>query len=270
MLHALVFVLAITSVVSAPGAGAAGAPAGPPATRPADAVRLVTWNVHKCEAGVDQVIAELRRIDADLLCLQEVIEPRGDSAVPNQTRALAEALDMHAYSFGGPLDAARNQCLAILSRTPLTQTEPLSTAEERNYAVSARTTCGDHALAIVCVHLAGTYQADELHIRRTAAARERDWEDLLARAAGWREPTVLAGDFNTLPEAPPFARLVEHLRPAGDAAPTFPSSTPALALDHVFCTPDVQVRAAARPVASTASDHRPLVVEFQPAPDGRR
>lgn len=39
-------------------------------------VRILTWNVQKGEHGLDQIAADLRQVDADILCLQEVIEPR--------------------------------------------------------------------------------------------------------------------------------------------------------------------------------------------------
>ncbi|MFO0837103.1 MAG: GDSL-type esterase/lipase family protein [Phycisphaerae bacterium] len=79
-------------------------------------IRLVTWNVQKCEGGIERVAETLESLAPDIACLQELIEPRGLSGGVDQHEQLRRKLGMHAYSFGGPLDAARNQSIAILSR----------------------------------------------------------------------------------------------------------------------------------------------------------
>jgi endonuclease/exonuclease/phosphatase family metal-dependent hydrolase len=226
-----------------------------------DPLRFVTWNVQKCEGGRDEVIAELKKLDADVICLQEVIEPREGADSPHQTREIAAALSLDWYSQGGRLDDERDQCLAILCRAPLRGTQSLSTVPERNYAIAATTQWKGRPLRIVCVHLAGTYKLGREHVARTSRARAKDWEALLREAHQWREATVLAGDFNTFPGATQFELLTDMLPFAGDPGPTFPSRSPALRLDHVLSTPDLAVLSILC-VDTQVSDHRPVSVEF--------
>ena len=236
-------------------------PAGPARELTRDPLRFVTWNIQKCEGGRDKIVAELQKLDADVIGLQEVIEPRESADGPHQTREIATALGMEWYSWGGRLDDARNQCLAILCRAPLSESEALSTVPDRNYAVVATTQWRGRPLRIVCVHLAGTYKLDREHAARTSRARALDWEALLGEARQWHSATVLAGDFNTLPAAPQFETLTETLVFAGDPGPTFPSHSPVLHLDHVLSTPDLTARVVSR-VDTQVSDHCPVIVEL--------
>lgn len=234
-----------------------------------DPLRFVTWNIQKCEGGRDAVVAELRKLDADIVCLQEVIEPRGNASTPNQTREIATALGMNWYSQGGRLDEARNQCLAILCRAPLSEPQTPTTAAERNYAVVATTRWKGQPLRIVCVHLAGTYKLNAEHVSKTSLDRTRDWEALLKTVPEWRTATVLAGDFNTLPAAPQFDTLAESLVSAGDPGPTFPSQSPALRLDHVWLTRDLLVQSS-QSADTQSADHRPILVEITRIPAAKQ
>lgn len=225
-------------------------------------LRVLTWNVQKAEHGLDALITELRQADADIICLQEVTEPRGKAAVSNQSEQLAKALGMYVYSHGDRLDDERNQALAILSRVPPLETQALSAPDTtRNYAVTAVVPWRNVRLRVTCVHLAGTWKAQWEHVQETSTARLRDWTALCAAASQWTGPTIIAGDFNTLPGAPQFAELGDQLRIVSGTEPTFPSAAPALCLDYVLSSTELSCTNVAR-VATTASDHQPVVVEF--------
>jgi endonuclease/exonuclease/phosphatase family metal-dependent hydrolase len=67
------------------------------------------------------------------------------------------------------------------------------------------------------------------------------------------------------------SRLIESRRAArlSRPAPTFPSTFPGLAIDHVFVSEGVVVEAVRTPLdplSRLASDHLPLVVDFSLAP----
>jgi endonuclease/exonuclease/phosphatase family metal-dependent hydrolase len=83
---------------------------------------------------------------------------------------------------------------------------------------------------------------------------------------------MLAGDFNATSITRPYRRVAKRLRDAQRLAGltrtvrTFPSSFPVLRIDHVFVSDGVHVtgvRAPAFPLARMASDHLPLIVEFE-------
>ena len=84
-------------------------------------------------------------------------------------------------------------------------------------------------------------------------------------------PLALVGDFNATPLSAAYrtlaSRLIDARRaaPFARASPTFPSRMPLLAIDHVFFSAGVKVRAARTaldPLSRSASDHVPLVVDF--------
>ena len=88
------------------------------------------------------------------------------------------------------------------------------------------------------------------------------------------EAVILLGDFNATSGSAPYRRVTERLRDAqrltpGRSIPTFPSMFPMLRIDHLFVGSQVEVRrvwSATSPLARTASDHLPLIMEFSLRP----
>ncbi len=83
---------------------------------------------------------------------------------------------------------------------------------------------------------------------------------------------VLVGDFNATSLTRPYQRLAARLFDAQKAPaitrtlPTFPSAFPVLRIDHCFTSPGVAVTGVQTPyspLARMASDHLPLVVDFE-------
>ena len=78
------------------------------------------------------------------------------------------------------------------------------------------------------------------------------------------------GDFNATQRHAAYRRLAERMRDAQKLVrrhhvATFPSRWPMLSIDHVFVSPSILVQAAHAPrgvLVRTASDHRPLLVDF--------
>ena len=77
-------------------------------------------------------------------------------------------------------------------------------------------------------------------------------------------PTLLLGDLNATPDAPELRPLFQRLRDTmadrGEAL-TYPADAPAKRIDYILASPQFQTRSAAIP-ATTASDHRPVIVEL--------
>lgn len=233
-------------------------------------ITVVTWNVQKCEHGVAKVGDALRATNADVICLQELIEPRQDSAkdatavrqsdaAVNQTRVLAERLGMHCASFGGPLDDSHDQCIAILSRFPLSDVQRLGSDPQRNLGIAAIVHVNQKSIRVASVHLAGTWRLNAEHIIATSRARDRDWRELHVAASGWSEPTVIAGDFNTDRRSAWFAERLGGLSLVSPNEATLPATRPALFLDHMLAGSAIESVESAVPPTDT-SDHRPVRV----------
>ena len=88
-------------------------------------------------------------------------------------------------------------------------------------------------------------------------------------------PVLLAGDFNATSITRPYRALAARLDDAqrrlglNPSVKTFPSAFPAIRIDHCFVSPEVKILrvfSPDTPAARTASDHRPLAVDFEITP----
>jgi endonuclease/exonuclease/phosphatase family metal-dependent hydrolase len=120
------------------------------------------------------------------------------------------------------------------------------------------------ALNVINTHLGLVPREQRL---QAAALAGKDW----TLAAAPETPLVLVGDMNATPRNAAYrilaARMAEARRaaPISHRAPTFPSTFPVLAIDHVFASRTVAidaVRTPLDPLSRLASDHLPLVVDL--------
>jgi len=232
---------------------------------PAGAVRVVTYNIAALSLDRAAVVETLKRLNADVVALQEVDRNTARSGNVDQAQWLATQLGMfHVFAPTIPLEGGEYG-LAVLSRKPVTLVKahrlPRLGKEEPRVALEVRTTAGDAPLTVVNTHLAANWRAVKPDDIRRAQAL------VLARVLGKTKGTVLVlGDFNTSREVlQPL--LGKVWTPAGDALPSYPAATPTLALDQVWTRPKdgwTVLRVAAAPLPG--SDHLPVVVDLAPAP----
>lgn len=231
-----------------------------PASPPPAPLRLTTWNVQGCAAGLDKVIDELRRTNADVICLQEAETPPAESGQPSQPATIAERLGMRQFSAGSRLPNGNEQRMAILARNDLRECEPLEAGTQRIYGVTAVLTAQGRPVRIVCVHLTSSYRLDLAHALRTLAARNKEADDLAQRLERWKEPVLIAGDFNAVPGMKEHQRLSQVAVRATTTQPTCPSDHPILSLDHVYHS--AGLRTVRREVENTSSsDHLRVVAD---------
>src|SRR6185437_13943816 len=221
-------------------------------------VRLLTYNVHRC-VGTD------RRLDVGRVA--EVIDAQSPDIV-----ALQE-LDVGRARTGGVDQAQFGD--AILTTLPerLVKAGPIPGHPrfpqlEPRGAVWVEIDTADGVLSVVNTHLGLVPREQRIQAEALAG---KDW----TLAAAPDAPLVLVGDMNATPRSAAYrilaSRLAEARRaaPFSHRAPTFPSTFPVLAIDHVFASEGVvidAVRTPLDPLSRLASDHLPLVVDFSLAP----
>jgi endonuclease/exonuclease/phosphatase family metal-dependent hydrolase len=235
--------------------------------------RLITYNVHKGIGGVDRlyrperIIETLRHYHPDIVLLQEVADgmprSRGDRQVDVFGTALG--LDHRAYQRNVKLTRG-HYGNAILSRFPLVDTHHIDLTvplKKRRQALVASCDTpghgGDPLLLFNChLGLAGYERAIQLQQILASPA--------LARA-GNGAPVIVAGDYNDL-----WGTLGRRcMEPAGFRsacykARTFPAIMPVRPLDCVYFRGALALRhgfPCHRQIAKEASDHLPLVVDFE-------
>ena len=248
-------------------------------------LRVATWNIFGgrtwdgARVDLDLTLATLRRLDADLVAIQEVDRDQPRSQRADQASLLGAALGMdwrYAPALLGtrgspdgwrppaPADPDPGGTAygnALLSRLPLEQTEtvllPRSGRDEPRVAVVARLAHGGRRLTVAGTHLSfvpgpnlGQLRALQRHLDELGGPRlllgdlNLWWPAVrLLSRPGWR-PLVRGGTFRN--------------RPPGSWAPL-------VQLDHVLAAgADATLhRRGTRLVSGPASDHRAVVVELE-------
>ncbi|QDU96008.1 endonuclease/exonuclease/phosphatase family protein [Lignipirellula cremea] len=243
--------------------------------------RVVTYNIHKGIGGLDRRYRPQRLVEAlescqpDIVLMQEVDDGAPRSNSDFQAQMLAEALQMEHHAFQRNVTLrAGHYGNAILSRFPLTDVDhadltiPLK-KRRRGLLATCTLPCpeGPRALLIVNVHLGLAAFERKIQLRRLLQ------HNAVGQAAQ-QDPLIIAGDFNDV-----WGTLGRKMMApagfdaAGEAVRTFPAAAPLLALDRFFYRGDLHAEegfAIRNPASRHASDHLPLVVDFQLLPASYR
>lgn len=246
-------------------------------------LRVLVYNIHagRDAGGVDnleRVAALVTAVDADLVLLQEVDRNTVRSGGVDQLAELARRTGLHG-SFGKSLDYQGGEYgIAVLSRWPITAREilPLRVdppqeraggSVEPRIAMIVETRTPSGPIRVVNTHLDAS--REDVH-------RLQEVATLLAAVEDLSSTTVLVGgDFNAEPGSAVYARMGgAGLRDAWlecgrGGALTFPAGEPVKRIDYLLFEKPTTCRTASV-LESTASDHRPLLVELaRPRTHGR-
>ena len=236
----------------------------------------MTYNVHGCR-GRDRQWSPQRIADViasakpDIVALQELDVGRARSGGVDQAELIAAALGMRAQFFPAMKvmeeqygDAILTACPSRLVKTgSLPGFERLRGLEPRG-AIWAAVTIGGIELQVINTHLG-------------LIARERHKQIDCLLSSEWlghpdcRDPVMLVGDFNMQPRSRSHRKLTGRLRDAHRSRNrhyqgTFPARFAALRIDYAFAGSGIHVTRVDTlrgPLARIASDHLPLVVEFE-------
>jgi endonuclease/exonuclease/phosphatase family metal-dependent hydrolase len=239
--------------------------------------RIVTYNVRRCvgndrQLDVGRVAAVLAALEPDVVALQELDVGRARTGHVDQANEIAGALDM-ACHFNAAMRVEKELYGdAILSAHPekLIQAGPLPgygrvPLLEPRGALWIEVELAGRPVQIINTHL-GLVPREQQHQARFLAGPA--W---LAhpRCTGAK---ILLGDFNATGASVAYRTLSARLEAARNLAPrrsptaTFPSQLPVLRIDHLFVSREIRVLdvfAPFDPLTRVASDHLPLVMDFE-------
>jgi endonuclease/exonuclease/phosphatase family metal-dependent hydrolase len=238
----------------------------PPETPSETALRVVSYNIKHCQ-GMDQQVdlprtaAALRKLEPDLVGLQEVDLRATRSGGQNQAALLGEELGMHA-AFGAFMDFQGGKYgLALLSRYPFRRVESirLPDGNEPRVALHAEVMLPtDEVLDVINLHFDWVGD-DQFRYAQATALAER-----IAKLNG---PLVILGDFNDQPGSRTlelFHSLAQEAdKPAADRF-TYSSRAPRSEIDFIFTAPasrwqNLETRVIDDPLTS---DHRSVLSEL--------
>jgi len=251
-------------------------------------MRIATFNIlhgrspDDDRVDVDRLAAAVRRLDADVLGLQEVDRDQPRSLGADLTAVAAEAMGAVDSQFvaalagtpggtwmaatGAEQPGAAAYGIALLSRLPVVSWRvvrlptlrgrgPVWFRDSRRAAVvrdEPRV-----AVAAVVEGPSGQLTVANTHLSFVPFWNSWQLRRLVGSLAGTREPLVLMGDLNMEPDQ---AARVSRLRPLAAGA-TFPVETPSRQLDHLLGRGPVHAIGPAEALPMPLSDHRALVVD---------
>lgn len=241
-------------------------------------VRVMTWNIHEGigEDGLydlGRVERVIRLAAPDLVALQEVGRRwSAASRFEDQLLLLATRLDYHPFFAPIVKQGAQEELqygCGILSRWPWKSVEDHGLTRIGTFDPEKRVRhlpgfphgtvmLGEVRLHFFCTHL----------YWRDAGIRRQEAEEMLSiiePLAEREEPVILSGDMNAELSDPELAPLAGSglLYDAGPAGPTYPARSPHKRIDFVFSSREVRVTGALVLDDDLASDHRPVVVDFE-------
>jgi endonuclease/exonuclease/phosphatase family metal-dependent hydrolase len=236
--------------------------------------RIATYNTHKAR-GFDlrivpeRIIKVALELDADILCLQEVIHVPDAKSNLNQAQQIAAAFPSFYSAFGiNRQYRGGSYGNLTLSRFPILSMRNHDLSRRRREPRGVLQTeieiAPGHAIQLFNVHL-GTG-----HMERRYQARKLLNREVLLQP-DLRGPRLVLGDFNEWTHGLTTRLMRTELRTfqpqhAVRFPRTFPGMLPFLSLDHCYYEPPLHLNTTKlwrSRTALIASDHLPLIADFK-------
>lgn len=235
-------------------------------------LRVATYNIHKCR-GLDRrtsparIAAVLRRLDADVIALQEVLDVQSGRPELDQARCIAQELDGYQWAFGenrqlyggayGNMTLSRLQ-LAFTANYDLTWRH-----RERRGCLRTDFNVDGALLHVFNVHLGTSFTERRHQARRLLSTDVLHGNDL----SGLK---IVVGDFNEWTRGLASQLMGKSFRSAKPrgllrSPKTYPGIFPVLHLDHFYYDERislVKTHVSRTRQALVASDHLPVVADI--------
>jgi endonuclease/exonuclease/phosphatase family metal-dependent hydrolase len=247
--------------------------------------RIATYNIHKCR-GLDmkfapeRIISVLRELNADILCLQEVVNIPDSASVTWATEADAAG---NVFDQAGQIERALPEYVSVfgenrpfrngiygnmtLSRLPLKRWKNFDVSrrgrERRGILETEVEAENGVTLHVFNVHLGTGHMERRYQGRLLVNGRILENPEV-------KGPRLVIGDFNEWTRGLTTRLLRQSFqtfrpRHAGRFPRTYPGILPLLSLDHCYYEPPLHLDATTlwrTRTALIASDHLPLIADF--------
>jgi endonuclease/exonuclease/phosphatase family metal-dependent hydrolase len=220
-------------------------------------LRVLVYNVRGFRDGLGGVADVVAQVNPDVALFNETGSRRA-------LRRFANGVQMEAASDPwSPL--ARRVKDAVLVRPPW------RIVDRRQHRFAGTDRMYPRGVTLAHIGMTGyRVWAASVHLGLRPVDRSRDAEELADLVRALREPVIIGGDLNELPDGRAVGFLSDRFWDAwllgGDVAgATFPAGDPTARIDYLFVSEGVRVERVLVPsseLVRTASDHRPVVAEL--------
>lgn len=226
-------------------------------------IRVASYNLRGLKDDAAAAAEVVRRIDPDVLLLQEVPRhPFSGLRIAAFARrcGLRWSGRTRRLSGTGMMTSRR----VVASRSVDRKLPVPLRANPRSYTAARVTVTGGRDVTMVSVHL--SLLADERH-----AHARRILDELAAGPARGDGPLVVGGDLNESAQGRAWLALVERMPQVTPEGPTFPAAGPKHWIDAIFASADLTVLphqdVALEPaLLAAATDHLPVWVDLATTP----
>jgi endonuclease/exonuclease/phosphatase family metal-dependent hydrolase len=238
-------------------------------------MRVMSFNIAAGNGNLAAIADVIRDAAPDVVALQEVdVHWNARSGFADQATELGRLLGMHVrfapiYSLPAlqPGQPRREYGVGLLSRFPVVawNNDTLTRLSTQDSVPAPRRMPG---MLAATMDVRGTQirvYSTHTDYRPDPRVREIQNAEMLEYIAKSPLPTILVGDLNAPPTAPEmqplFAQLDDAWLVTGGDGFTYPAMNPVRRIDYVLTSKHFRALSA-RVLATTVSDHRPLLVEL--------
>ncbi|USQ81673.1 endonuclease/exonuclease/phosphatase family protein [Ornithinimicrobium faecis] len=228
-------------------------------------IRVASYNLRGLKDDPAAAAEVVRRIDPDVLLLQEVPRhPFSGWRIARFARScgLLWSGRTRRLSGTGMLTSSRLESTdSVDKKLPVAPR-----ANPRSYTAAQVRVPGGQDITVASIHL--SLLADERLRHATLVLEELAANPLLADG-----PFVIGGDLNESSQGKAWRVLGERLTLASPDRPTFPSAGPKSWIDAIFASPELTVSShqdvtLERELVSAATDHLPVWIDLEIAQGG--
>ncbi|MCL6456906.1 MAG: endonuclease/exonuclease/phosphatase family protein [Gorillibacterium sp.] len=221
-------------------------------------LKVATFNIHHGQGtdgktDIERIAQDIRKMDVDVIALQEVDRFHPRSRIQDQLRRLGRSLEMKT-AFSPSINLKLTQYgIGILTRHPIIskQITYLKGVTERRSILVVRLQLGDEGKVITVVNT---------HLGLLERERARQFPVLLKLLGQLEQPAFLLGDFNMNAVHPLMQQLAPNWRKAQlkKAVPTIYYGGE---IDHVYTNVET-VKQTAYVMKTDSSDHHAVVADL--------
>lgn len=208
----------------------------------------------------------LKKLNLDVVGLNEVYDKGISEEYCNQTEKIARYLETDGFVFGLGTEFIWKDVIgnAVISRYKILKTEiiPVPAPKEDERPIDEKEWFEDRVIVKTIIDVGREICFISTHFGLNASERKRMSDKLVEILDKTDLPCVLCGDFNALPNSdclkPIYARMTSAADEFGKTdALTFPSYSPEITIDYIFFSKHFKILNF-EVVDEILSDHKPL------------